>query len=32
LVGVAAVNAVTSAAWRVRKTADATYVFYRVAG
>lgn len=32
LVGVAAVNAVTSCTWRVRKTADATYVFYRVAG
>ncbi len=32
LVGVAAVAAVTSATWRVRKTADATYVFYRVAG
>jgi len=32
LVGVAAVNAVTSCIWRVRKTADATYVFYRVAG
>ena len=31
LVGVAAVNAVTSATWRVRKTADATYVFYRIA-
>jgi uncharacterized protein YegL len=32
LVGVAAVLAVTSCTWRVRKTADATYVFYRVAG
>ena len=32
LVGVAAVNAFTSCIWRVRKTADATYVFYRVAG
>ena len=32
LVGVAAVSANTSANWRVRKTADATYVFYRVAG
>jgi hypothetical protein len=32
LVGVAAVAAVTSCTWRVRKTADATYVFYRVAG
>jgi hypothetical protein len=32
LVGVAAVNALTSAMWRVRKTADATYVFYRIAG
>ena len=32
LVGVAAVSALTSATWRVRKTADATYVFYRVAG
>ena len=32
LVGVAAVAAVTAANWRVRKTADATYVFYRVAG
>ena len=32
LVGVAAVNGVTSAMWRVRKTADATYVFYRIAG
>jgi hypothetical protein len=32
LVGVAAVNALVSATWRVRKTADATYVFYRVAG
>ena len=32
LVGVAAVAAVTACQWRVRKTADATYVFYRVAG
>lgn len=32
LVGVAAVNAVTSATWRVRKTDTATYVFYRIAG
>ena len=32
LVGAAAVAAATSATWRVRKTADATYVFYRVAG
>jgi len=32
LVGTAAVSAATSANWRVRKTADATYVFYRVAG
>ena len=32
LVGVAAVAAVTSAMWRVRKTGDATYVFYRIAG
>ena len=32
LVGVAAVAAVTSCTWRVRKTGDATYVFYRVAG
>lgn len=31
LVGVAAVAAVTSARWRVRKTAAATYVFYRIA-
>ena len=30
LVGVAAVSALTSAQWRVRHTADATYVFYRV--
>jgi len=30
LVGVAAVSAATSAQWRVRHTADATYVFYRV--
>ena len=32
LVGAAAVAAAASSAWRVRKTADATYVFYRVAG
>ena len=32
LVGVAAVAAVTACQWRVRKTADATYVAYRVAG
>ena len=32
LVGVAAVSANTSATWRVRRTATATYVFYRVAG
>ena len=32
LVGVAAVSANTACNWRVRKTADATYVFYRVAG
>jgi heme A synthase len=32
LVGVAAVAANTACTWRVRKTADATYVFYRVAG
>jgi hypothetical protein len=32
LVGVAAVSANTSCNWRVRKTADATYVAYRVAG
>jgi len=32
LVGVAAVAGVSSCTWRVRKTADATYVFYRVAG
>lgn len=30
IVGVAAVAAVTSAAWRVRKTAVATYVFFRI--
>jgi len=30
LVGTAAVSAATSALWRVRKTADATYVFYRI--
>jgi len=32
LVGVAAVSANTACNWRVRKTADATYVAYRVAG
>ena len=32
LVGVAAVSANSACNWRVRKTADATYVFYRVAG
>ena len=32
LVGVAAVAGVSSCTWRVRKTADATYVFYRIAG
>jgi hypothetical protein len=32
LVGVAAVSANTSAKWRVRKTADNTFVAYRVAG
>ena len=32
LVGVAAVAANTACNWRVRKTADATYVFYRIAG
>jgi len=32
LVGVAAVAAVTSCTWRVRKTGAATYVFYRIAG
>jgi hypothetical protein len=32
LVGVAAVSALTSAMWRVRRTGDATYVFYRIAG
>jgi hypothetical protein len=32
LVGVAAVSANTSATWRVRKTADNTFVFYRIAG
>ena len=32
LVGVAAVAAVTACTWRVRRTGDATYVFYRVAG
>ena len=32
LVGVAAVSANTACNWRARKTADATYVFYRIAG
>ena len=32
LVGVAAVAANTACIWRVRKTGDATYVFYRIAG
>ena len=32
LVGVAAVSANTACNWRVRKTADATYVAYRIAG
>jgi hypothetical protein len=32
LVGTAAVSAGASSNWRVRKTADATYVAYRVAG
>ena len=32
LVGVAAVAAVSACNWRVRKTADATYVAYRVTG
>ena len=32
LVGVAAVAANTACTWRVRRTGDATYVFYRVAG
>ena len=32
IVGVAAVNANTSATWRVRKTAENTFVFYRIAG
>lgn len=32
LVGVAAVAAVSSCTWRVRKTGTATYVFYRIAG
>ena len=32
LVGVAAVAANTACNWRVRKTADATFVAYRVAG
>ena len=32
LVGAAAVAANVSSNWRVRKTADATYVAYRIAG
>jgi hypothetical protein len=32
IVGVAAVSANTSATWRVRKTAENTFVFYRIAG
>jgi len=32
LVGVAAVAANSACVWRVRKTGDATYVFYRIAG
>jgi hypothetical protein len=32
LVGVAAVAANSSCVWRVRKTAEAVFVFYRVAG
>jgi hypothetical protein len=32
LVGVAAVAANSACIWRVRKTGDATYVFYRIAG
>jgi len=32
IVGVAAVSANTSATWRARKTSDATYVVYRIAG
>lgn len=32
LVGVAAVAALSSCVWRVRKTGTATYVFYRIAG
>jgi hypothetical protein len=32
IVGVAAVSANSSCVWRARKTADATYVFYRIAG
>ena len=32
LVGVAAVSALSSCKWRVRKTGEATYVFYRIAG
>ena len=32
LVGVAAVAANSACTWRVRRTADATYVFYRIAG
>ena len=32
LVGVAVVATTSSCTWRVRKTGDATYVFYRIAG
>ena len=32
LVGVAAVSALSSCTWRVRRTDTATYVFYRIAG
>ena len=32
LVGVAAVSANSACGWRVCKTANATYVFYRIAG
>ena len=32
LVGVAAVSANSSCTWRVRKTGDNTFVFYRIAG
>ena len=32
IVGTAAVAANTSCVWRARKTSDATYVFYRIAG